>query len=253
MNRMEKHSQPDNAVSEPAYLKLHRVFFATCLLLAPLATSLWFGLCPTGANDAGCPDGGRTPGVYLDFHVMNPQLMQVFLLLSLMIPFVYPLSYLALGRLAMKRSPWLSTFGITLGWMGSIPWGLFAAQMVFLNIMAQLGPTSLFETIENRFYTTGIITVFAACWVIGHQFAYVLLGIALLRARAIPLWAALLLVVSEPIMGPIAYGTNLGLLQILGYLLVLVASIPAAVTMLKTRGRQEQALVPTVQELIPAS
>jgi hypothetical protein len=36
-------------------------------------------------------------------------------------------------------------------------------------------------------------------------------------------------------MGPVAYGTRIGLLQVLGYALVFVGSIPAALAMLKER------------------
>lgn len=69
-------------------------------------------------------------------------------------------------------------------------------------------------------------------WGIGHQFAYVLLGIALLRAQVVPRWAAWLIIGSVPVMGPIAYGTKVGLIQILGYMLVFVGSVPAAPALL---------------------
>ena len=74
---------------------------------------------------------------------------------------------------------------------------------------------------------------FAIAWLFGHLLGYVLLGIALARARAIPLWAACLIIASAPLMGPIAYGTGLGILQVLGYVLVFIGSIPAAFAMLK--------------------
>ncbi len=88
---------------------------------------------------------------------------------------------------------------------------------------------------------------------IGHQLAYVLLGVALLRARVIPRWAAWLIMVSAPVMGPIAYGTKVGLLQILGYVLIFIGSVPAALAMLKRRDEQAQALVPTAEELTPTT
>jgi hypothetical protein len=70
-------------------------------------------------------------------------------------------------------------------------------------------------------------------WVLGHLLGYVLLGIALARARVIPAWAAFLIVIAAPIMGPFAYPTHLGILQVLGYILVFIGSIPAAGVMLK--------------------
>ena len=78
-------------------------------------------------------------------------------------------------------------------------------------------------------------------WVIGHLLGYVLLGIAPLRARVIPRWAAWLLIVSALVMGPLAYGTGLGLLQVLGYLLVFLGSIPAALVTLKRSDEREHA------------
>lgn len=85
------------------------------------------------------------------------------------------------------------------------------------------------------------------------QLFFVLLGIALLRAGVIPRWAAWLLIVSPLLMGPLAYGTGLGLLQVLGYVLVFVGSVPAALATLNGRDEQEPAFVPMAEELTPTS
>lgn len=229
--------------AEPAYRKLHRAFFAACIVLAPLALIVWFGLCPTGAGDAACPDQGSSLAVFAAFRTMNPQLMQLFLFLSLILPYLYPLSYVGLGLLAMKRSPWLATLGIICGFAAGVVWGVIADSMVTLDTMAQISLNPLFVTVEHHYYATWLILTFGAFWVIGHLLGYVLLGAALLRARAIPRWAGWLLIVSGPVMGPIAYGTNQGLLQILGFALVFIASIPAALALLKMR--DEQTVMPT--------
>ncbi|HJT58875.1 MAG TPA: hypothetical protein VJ761_20365, partial [Ktedonobacteraceae bacterium] len=218
--------------AEPVYRKLHRAFFAVCILLAPLVLSLWFGLCPTSAFDAACPDQGSSLAVFSAFRAMNPQLMQLFLFLSLIIPILYPLSYIGLGLLAMKRSPWLATLGIACGFAAGVVWAAIADSMVMLNTMAQTGLNPLFVTVEHHYYSTWLILTFGAFWVIGHLLGYVLLGIALARARVIPLWTACLMIVSALLMGPIAYGASLGLLQILGYVLIFIASVPAALAML---------------------
>ena len=105
------HTSNQQQTADPVYRKLHRAFFALCILLAPLTLSLWFGLCPTGAGDASCPHQGSSLAVFAAFRTMNPQLMQIFLFLNLVAPYVYTLSYIGLGLLAMKRSPWLATPG----------------------------------------------------------------------------------------------------------------------------------------------
>ncbi len=232
------HKSNQQRVAEPVYRKLHRAFFALCIVLAPLTLSLWFSLCPTGANDAACPDQASSLAVFAAFHAMNPQLMQVFLFLSLIVPYLYSLSYVGLGLLAMKRSPWLATLGMACGFAAGVVWAAIADSITMLTSMAQISLNPLFVTVQHHYYANWLILAFGAAWVIGHQLGYILLGIALARARVIPLWAACLFIVSVPIMGPIAYGTGLGLLQILGYVLVFVGSVPAALTMLKLGDEQ---------------
>jgi hypothetical protein len=235
-NLMDVSHQPKQyRPADPVYRQLHRAFFALCVLLAPLSLSLWFGLCPTGAGDPGCPDQGNSLAVFAAFRTMNPQLMQVFLFLNLLIPYLYPLSCIGLGLLAMKRSPWFATLGVACGFAGSIVWGLIAGQIALLDGMAQIGTNPVFVTVEHHYYTNWMTLTFAIGWLFGHLLAYVFLGIALARARVVPQWAAWLLVASAPLMGPIAYGANLGVLQILGFGLVFLASIPAALAMLIRR------------------
>ena len=223
------------------YRRALRVFLALCILLAPLLLVFWFGLCPTGANDAACPDQGSSLSVVAAFRVMNSQLRQVFLLLTLVIPFVYPVSYIGLGALAVRRAPWLTALGVVCGFAGGVVWAAIAGQIALLDGMAQIAPNPVFVMIENHFYANWMVLTLGTFWVIGHLAGYVLLGFALWRARAIPLWAALIFILSAPLMGPIAYGTNQGFLQILGFALIFIASIPAALAML--HGRDEQPLV----------
>ena len=65
------HQSNQHCVADPVYRKLHRAFFALSIVLAPLILSLWFGLCPTGANDAACSDMGSTLAVFAAFPAMN--------------------------------------------------------------------------------------------------------------------------------------------------------------------------------------
>lgn len=240
------HQSSQQQAADPVYRKLHRVFFALCILLAPVVLSFWFGLCPTGFNDAACPDMANSLTVFADFRAMNPQLMQVFLFLSLIIPYLYALSYVGLGMLAMKRSPWLATLGIICGFAAGIVWAAIADSVMMLFSMAQNSLNPLFVTVERQYYSSWLIVTFGAFWVIGHLLGYVLLGVALLRARAVPRWAGWLLIISAPIMGPFAYGFKVGLLQIFGFVLVFTASIPAAVAML--RRRNQASMLPAGKE-----
>ncbi len=221
-------------VSNPLYRRLQRVFFALSVLLAPLAMAGWFTLCPQ-YGDPTCPSSVRPDAALVAFRAANPTLMHLFYGITLIIPYLYPLGYIGLGLLAMKRSPWLATLGIALGWFGSIAWGFIADAMFLINSAIQLGQDSSFVVLEKAHYADPLILIVATGWVLGHWGGYILLGIALWRSRTIPRWAALLIITSGPLMGPIAYGFNIGILQVLGFLLVFVGSIPAARVLWKER------------------
>jgi hypothetical protein len=250
MNRMEKHSQQEKVGSEPVYRKLQRAFVAVCLLLAPLTVSLSFATCPVYGNP-NCPGTGGTASTAAAgaaFRDANPLLLQVFFFVTVLAMYLYPLSYVYLGRLAMKRSPWLAISGIVCGFIGSVVWGFLTDEFFWINMLAQSGLDAHFPQFQQAYTANGWVYAVHTGWVIGHLLGYVLLGIALLRARTIPRWAAWLIIVSAPIMGPLSYGTGLGLLQVLGYVLVFIASVPAALAILK-RSHESQESEDTQAEI----
>ncbi len=233
------HQSNQQRVADPVYRRLHRAFFALCLLLAPLAVSLSFATCPVYGNP-NCPGSGAASAtvVAAAFRDANPLLLQLFFVVTVIAVYIYPLSYLYLGRLAMKRSPWLATIGIACGFVGSVVWGFLTDEAFWINMLAQLGFDAQFPRFQNAYLANQWVYLMHGGWVIGHLFGYVLLGIALLRARAIPRWAAWLIIVSPLVMGPLAYGTGLGLLQVLGYGMVFVGCIPAVLATLKRRDEE---------------
>ena len=189
----------------------------------------WFTLCPQYGN-AACPQGPPSLGA---FRAADPSLIGLFLTIGTAIPYVYPLSYLGLGILAMRRAAGLATIGIILGWLGSVAWGFIAEQMFVANELAHLGNDATAVQVLQQYATTSQTLAVATGWVIGHLLAYVFLGAALLRARVVPRWSAILMIASAPILGPIAYGTNNGWIQVGGFAMVLIASIPAALVMVR--------------------
>jgi hypothetical protein len=74
-------------------------------------------------------------------------------------------------------------------------------------------------------------------WVIGHLLGYIIMGIALIRSRAIPLWAAILIIVGIPFQAA-AYGAHVSVLQLICFALIFIGSIPATLAMLK--GSEEE-------------
>ncbi len=240
------HQFNQQQTADPAYRKFQRILLAICIILAPLALSSWFVLCPQYGVSR-CPD---TTGASLlaAFRAVNPLLMQWFFFVTLVVAYLYPFSYLGLGLVAMKRSPWLATLGIALGMIGSFPWTLIVNQVILINAIAHMGGSALPLTLLNQANSTWPITVLFLGWVIGHLLGYVLLGIALGRAGAIPSWVASLFI-GGAFFQAISYPTHLGALQVFGFVLVFTGSIPAALAMLKGRGEPGTTGIPTIKEV----
>jgi hypothetical protein len=217
------------ALGVPLYVRLHHILLALCIVLAPLCMAGWFALCPQ-YGDPTCPSNANPQAALAAFRAADPLLLQIFLGLNLIVPYLYPVGYIGLGKVAMRRAPWLATLGIGFGWFGSIAWGFIADTIFHLNTAVQLGQDTSFIALERSYFSKPSILLIALGWVLGHLGGYLLLGLALLRSRAIPRWSAWLIILSAPLMGPIAYSPpiNSGLLQVLGYVLVFVGSIPAA-------------------------
>src|SRR6266851_2759267 len=108
--------------------------------------------------------------------------------------------------------------------------------------MTRFQSDGVFADLETAYIQDPHIFLIAAGWVLGHLLGYVLLGIAFVRSGLVPRWSGVLLVVVTPVMGPLAYGSGLNILQILAYVLVAVASLPVARVVLVGRSPDESGL-----------
>jgi hypothetical protein len=161
----------------------------------------------------------------------------LFLYFNAVTPYFFPLSFIGLGLLAMRRSPWLATIGMIFGLAGSLPFGVFVGPEALAAGIAQVGATPSNAAVVHYVFSQGAIFLLQASWVVGHLLGYVLLGIALARSRAIPLWAACLIVAGIPFQAA-GYGTHQGILQLICFVLIFLGSIPAAFAMLKVRDEE---------------
>ena len=205
--------------------RLQYFLLACAVILAPLLLAAWFTICPQYGNP-GCPSG---VGALAAFRAQDPTLTSAFLTVGSVIPYIYPLSYIGLALLAAERSPKLATVGVIFGWLGAIAWGFIAEQMFIGNQLARIGNDALATNLLSGYTSSWQTYLVATGWVLGHQLAYVLLGLALWKARVTPRWTSIMLIVSAPIMGPIAYGAGNGWLQVAGFGLVFIASVPLAI------------------------
>ena len=164
----------------------------------------------------------------------DPTTNQLHIAVYVLETFVLPASVVGLAGLALRRSPWLATIGGGLGLIGWLPWSALAAQDDLTFQMAQMGGGPQFVELWNRFTTDRTMGALTLIYVICHLSGYVLLGIALARARIIPPWAAWSLALTSPIT-LIAFPTHLHELLYLVIALWFVGSVPAALAVWRSR------------------
>ena len=209
-----------------------RIALAAAVLVAPLIMALWFSSCPQ-YGDPTCPSKENPLAAMAAFRSAAPLWLHVFLVLTMLAPYVYPLSYVGLGAAAFRGAPTLASLGVAAGWFGSVSWGFISDIMLQLNTAMQTRQDAGYAALQLHYITNLHVLTIGGFWVIGHLFGYILLGVALLRARIGPRWASWLMIASAVVMGPITYGSNIGGLQVLGFLGVFVASGPAARNLLQ--------------------
>lgn len=216
--------------SFPTYVKFQRACLAVCIILAPVVLGLGLGLAPGGGLNL-----PSNPAVLIaSYQAVNPLQVQVFLYLNALVSYFFALSFIGLGLVAMRRAPWLATIGMIFGLIGSLPYGMFVGPMSEFATVAHLGYNAAYSALLHDSSARGPIIFLQSSWVIGHLIGYLLTGIALIRSRAIPLWAAILIIVGI-LFQMAGYGANLPVLQDICFALIFIGSIPAALAMLKPR------------------
>ena len=230
---------------EPAYRTFHRACLATCVVLAPLIVFLGFAFDPTG----GVPPAPT--GIFAAYQAASPLKIQLFLFFNAITPYVFPLSFIGLGLLAMRHSPWLATLGMICGLVGTLPFGFFVWPEALGDAMIKTGNISTFVAVWNGVSSEGVIIFLQYSWVVGHLLGYLLLGVALARGRMIPLWAASLIILGIPFQA-VAYMANQGIFQLLSYVVIFVGSIPAALAILRSPRKEERVDV-REEPMIPIS
>lgn len=167
----------------------------------------------------------------------DPVINGVHLAAYVVASFLLPVGAAGLGYLAYRRTPRLATIGGLLGVAGWLPFAALTALDDLARTMADLPDSSRYAELYSRFETGPIMLLFLLVYVVAHLVAYVLLGIALLRARVVPRWAAWSLIASSPVTmaGFVLPGRPVATGGIAGLGLLLIGSLPAARAILQQR------------------
>ncbi|MFD2078224.1 hypothetical protein SAMN05421678_1308 [Actinopolymorpha cephalotaxi] len=200
---------------------LHRLTAAS-VVGGPLC--FWLGglLAPPSMHT----DGGQTVAANL---AADPATNTAHLIAFFAASFLLPVSIVGLARLSWARTPWLSALGGLAGVVGWIPLSALTALDAAAVAMARMPGSSSYGRLYDAFAYGPLMNAYLIVYIVGHLAAYVLLGIALRRARVVPAWAAWAMVASSPLTmamfvlpgNPVAVGAvAIGLL--------VAGSVPAA-------------------------
>jgi hypothetical protein len=221
------HQTPQEKAVHLIY-SLHRWFFATCIVLGMGATLV---LVATSPQYYSLQNGVAV--MVATFATANTVLMQAHLLTGVLTVYLLPVSLLAMAWLALRRAPWLASIVMLIVFISIFPVAAFSAQDALTYDLAHMGSNPLFLTIAQQFNNDGIMSYYNAMFIVGTVFAPTLIGIALWRARAVPIWAAVLITFGRLLVFLYLFVPSLPgvYIQLLSWGILFIGSIPAAVAM----------------------
>jgi hypothetical protein len=209
------------------------MFLSLCIVLGP---GLALAAVVTGPGYSSTKNGPIA--ALASFITASTIQLQVNAICSVIGTYLFPVALLAMAWLAMRRAPWWASIAVLVVFIGVFPFPAFIAQNALTWDLSRMGNNPLFSTIVQRFNDDGIMSYYNGVFLLGTILGPVLIGIALWRARAVPIWATVLIIVSRllvysyPLVQsfiPAVY------IQVLSWLPLLIGSIPAALAMLRVQ------------------
>lgn len=215
----------------PAIYRLQYVVMSLCIVLGPA-----FGIAAVVSGPGYYSTKSGPVAALAAFATASTTQLQINAIFSVVGSYLFPVALLAIAWLAMQRAPWWASIAMLVIFLGIFPFPAFNAQNALTWDLSRMGSNPLFNTIVQRFNDDGVMSYYNLAFVIGTILGPVLIGIALLRARAIPVWAAVLILVARPsvFLYPLVQNFVLAIyIQAFSWLLLFIGSIPAALAMLR--------------------
>ncbi len=219
-------------MNTPIIYRLQRLLFAASVFLGTAAILV--------AAFTNPPYFGSEPGIAsaIATNAADSDLMdQTHLVMMLIAAYSLPFTFLAMAWLANRRSPWLASVGALISMLGFLPLALYVGQDSLFYDIARWGSNPLFVDLAQRWNSDGIMAFYGIMFGLGTVFGPMLIGIALWRSRAIPVWAAISITFSRlPVFFFLAVPYHVATAIVLGgTVLLFIGSVPAALAILKAR------------------
>ena len=119
----------------------------------------------------------------------NPSAMRLAVWLDLPILLIIP-AILYAGHVAGAASSRVAAIGTSLAFVSALGAGYLLAQDVVLSAAAAQPDRAAATRVADMFSSSGVITTVVIVFLVGHLIGFVMLGTAMWRSRAVPVWAA---------------------------------------------------------------
>jgi len=221
----------------PTIYRLHRWFFAASIILGTGATIV---LIATNPGYYGSRNGELA--LIAAFATAPPLMAQLYFIAGAIVGYMLPLGLLVMAWLAMRRSPWLASIAALVVFIGVFPLVVFTGQDSLGYEVARMGSTPLLLTLVQRFIADGVMGYYNIVFIPGTILGPMLVGIALWRARAVPIWAAVLITFSRLLVFvyPFLPGLPGIYVQLPSAVVLFIGSLPAAMAVFKAPSERSQ-------------
>lgn len=180
----------------------------------------------------------------------HPGRMQVSVWLDLLLLLAIP-SALYIGAVAGGRSSRLATVGASLAFVTALGAGYILATDLMVAEVARGGGGPEQAAAIDAFQFGTISTVLLVAYLAGHLVGYVLLAVALFRARAIPTWAAAALGLA-PIVQIAGDAAGIGAVSTVADALALVGAVACALVWAR-RTASDDGILPATRTSVTAT
>jgi hypothetical protein len=169
-----------------------RVALAIALPVGPLLVTLARAVMPYWTSD--------DPATVVAKMAAAPELSTTLLWLGAFLTPCMLISMLTLGYVARRGAPVLATIGTVLSFGAYSLWGATGNFDYTATVLLGAGySVDDVTTLTGHLDSTTLSMVVGTFWVLGHILGLVILAIALHRARVLPLWAAIVMALSQPV------------------------------------------------------
>ena len=184
-----------------------------CLVAGPLGQLAQYLVSPV--------DEGASPSEQVSAAATHAPAMGAATVLDVLLLLLLP-AVLYAGMVAGGTRSRLATAGTALSFASMLGAGYLLAQDVVVQAAAAQPDHTAAVGVVSAFENSGVVTGLTVAYLAGHVIGFVLLGIALIRSRAVPAWAGIALCL-WPVAEMLGEGAGVRALAAAGFALLALA------------------------------